>query len=492
MAAAVELSGRDLTPAALDQIAREDARVTIAPSALETIRDGHQTLARAVAGNTAIYGVTTGLGSGVTTRIDPTGDDDASLRTLRARAACVGDPLPRAVVRAAMAARLNGFCIGTSGVGTEAAETLAAMLNAGVHPVVPRYGSIGAADLCLMAHIGLVVGGEGEAELAGERLPGSDALAAAGIRPAVLRLKDGLALCSSSSVSAGAGTLALVRARRLLDTLQAAAALSMEGFRASLTPLDPRAIAARPAPGQQWAAAGLRALLAGGSLTQPGAARRLQDPISFRCVSQIHGSLHAALELLEAAVGPEVNGSTDNPMVLTADDLVMSTGNFQAPAVALAADAVALGIAQVASPAAERIGRLNNAELSGLPGRLTLRSAGRAGMAALQKPAHALLSEIRHRAAPLCMSSTVTASGVEDDSTNAAAATLRLSEQLDLLTHLIAIELVCAAQAVDLAAPERLGDGTRAMYELVREHVEPLDDDRSLSADFARLGKVIA
>ena len=388
MAAAVELSGRDLTPAALDQIAREDARVTIAASALEAIRDGHQTLARAVAGNTAIYGVTTGLGSGVTTRIDPTGDDDASLRTLRARAACVGDPLPRAVVRAAMAARLNGFCIGTSGVGTEAAETLAAMLNAGVHPVVPRYGSIGAADLCLMAHIGLVVGGEGEAELAGERLPGSDALAAAGIRPAVLRLKDGLALCSSSSVSAGAGTLALVRARRLLDTLQAAAALSMEGFRASLTPLDPRAIAARPAPGQEWAAAGLRALLAGGSLTQPGAARRLQDPISFRCVSQIHGSLHAALELLEAAVGPEVNGSTDNPMVLTADDLVMSTGNFQAPAVALAADAVALGIAQVASPAARahRPAEQRRAERPARAAHAALRGPGRDGGAAEARP----------------------------------------------------------------------------------------------------------
>lgn len=492
MDAVVALSGRALTPVVLDAIATSGARVSIADDALARIRAAAQVVERAVAENVAIYGVTTGLGSQVTTRIDPAGDRERSLRTLRARAVCVGEPLPRAVVRAAMAARLNGLCAGGSGAGPEAAETLAAMLNAGVHPIVPRHGSIGAADLCSLAHIGLVVGGEGEAELNGRRMTGAVALQEAGIAPARLRLKDGLALCSASSLSAGAGALALVRGRRVLDTLQAAAALSMEGFRANLSPLDPRAVAARPAPGQGWAAAGLRALLAGGSLTEPGAARRLQDPISFRCVSQIHGSLHVAFDLLEAAIDPELNGAGDNPLVVTADDLILPTGNFHTPAIALAADSVAIAIAQVGAPCAQRIGRLFSTVLTDLPPNLTTRPAGSAGMAPLQKPAHALMSSIRHLATPLSIDPSVTAEGVEDDATNAVHAVLRLTDQLDLLTSLTAIELVCAAQAVDLAEPARLGDGTREMYRRVREQVEPLGDDRALSADIERVTAVIA
>lgn len=492
MDAVVALSGRELTPAVLAEIARSDTRVSIATEALERIHAAQQTVERAVAAGRPIYGVTTGLGSRVTSRIDPGDDGEPSLRTLRGRAVCVGDPLPQVVVRAAMAARLNGICAGGSGASVEAAETLAAMLNARVHPVVPRYGSIGAADLCLMAHIGLVVGGEGEADLDGRRLSGAEALATAGIAPARLRLKDGLALCSASSVTAAVGALELVRGRRLLEALQTAAALSMEGFRANLSPIDGRVVAARPAPGQEWAAAGLRALVEGGSLAEPGAARRLQDPLSFRCVSQIHGSLHVAFDLLAAAVEPELNGASDNPLVIAAQDAIIPTGNFHTPAIALAADAVAIATAQVAAPSAERVGRLCSANLSGLPANLTTRSPSSAGMAPLQKPAHALVSAIRHLAAPVSIDPSVSAEGVEDDATNAAQGVLRLTDQLDLLTNVIAIELVCAAQAVDCAAPVRLGAGTAVMQGQVRALVEPLGDDRSLSADIERVVGLIA
>jgi histidine ammonia-lyase len=492
MDAVVALSGRDLTPEVLDEIARSGTRVSIAADAVGRIRAAQETVERAVAEGRPSYGVTTGLGSRVTNRIDPDDDGELSLRTLRGRAVCVGEPLSPEVVRAAMATRLNGLCAGGSGASVEAAETLAAMLNARVHPVVPRYGSIGAADLCLMAHIGLVVGGEGDADLDGRRLPGGEALAAAGIPPARLRLKDGLALCSASSVTAGVGALALVRGRRLLDALQTAAALSMEGFRANLSPIDARAVAARPAPGQEWAATGLRALVEGGSLAEPGAARRLQDPLSFRCVSQLHGSLHVAFELLGAAVEPELNGASDNPLVIAAEDVILPTGNFHTPTVALAADAVAIAITQVAAPSAERIGRLFNAHLSGLPANLTSWSPSSAGMAPLQKPAHALVSAIRHLAAPVSIDPSVSADGVEDDATNAAHAVLRLTDQLDLLTKVIAIELVCAAQAVDHAAPARLGAGTSVMQHRVRALVEPLGDDRSLSADIERVAQLIA
>jgi histidine ammonia-lyase len=492
MQAAVALSGQGLTPAMLEAIGHEAAPVSVTEDALERIRAAQQTVRRAVEEERPVYGVTTALGHGVTTRLDPReADEEPALRTLRGRAVCVGEPLRRELVRAAMATRLNGLCAGGSGAGEDVALTLAAMLNAGVHPVVPRYGSIGASDLCLLAHVGLVVAGEGEAEYDGRRTPGGEALAAAGIAPARLELKDGLALCSASSVTAAAAALALVRGRRLLEWAQSAAALSMEGFRASLTPIDPRVVAARPAPGQEWAAAGLRARLAGGSLTETGAARRLQDPLSFRCVGAVHGALHAALEQLEAAVEPELNGASDNPLVLAEDDEILSTGNFHTPAVALAADGVAIAVAQVAAPAAERAGRLCSADLSGLPKNLTRRPAGSAGMAGLQKPAHALVAAIRHAAAPVAIGSSVNAELVEDDATNSALAVLRLADQLDLLGRLVALELVVAAQAVDLAAPSVLGVDTGAVHARVRERVEPLDHDRPLGPDVERVAAML-
>jgi histidine ammonia-lyase len=492
MQAAVALSGQGLTPAMLEAVGRETAPVSLTEDALGRIRAAQQVVQRAVAEDRPVYGVTTGLGHNVTIRLDPRrADDDPALRTLRGRAVCVGEPLPAEVVRAAMAARLNGLCAGGSGAGEEVALTMAAMLNAGVHPVVPRYGSIGASDLCLLAHVGLVVAGEGEADLDGRRLSGGEALAAAGIAPARLQLKDGLALCNASSVTAAAAALALLRGRRLLEWTQSAAALSMEGFRANLTPIDPRVVAARPAPGQEWAAAGLRERLAGGSLTAPGAARRLQDPLSFRCAASVHGGLHVALGQLEAAVEPELNGASDNPLVLVEDDEILSTGNFHTPAIALAADGVAIALAQVAVPAAERVGRLCSAALSGLPDNLTRRPAGSAGMAPLQKPAQALVAAIRHAAAPLAIGSSVNAGSVEDDATNSALAVLRLSGQLDLLARLIALELVVAAQAVDLAGPPVLGEGTGEVQNRVREHVQPLGHDRPLGGEIEKIAAII-
>jgi histidine ammonia-lyase len=249
---------------------------------------------------------------------------------------------------------------------------------------------------------------------------------------------------------------------------------------------------ARPAPGQRWAADGLRALLAGGALTEPGAARRLQDPLSFRCASQVHGSLRFALQLLAQALEPELTGAADNPLVLSADDEIVSCGNFHVPALAMALDAVAIAIAQVASTVTERQARLKVARLSGLAQNLVGSEPphpSRSGLAPLSKTAQALTLEIRHRAAPLALHPTVGADGVEDDSTGAAQGALRLAEQLERLRLLVAVELLVAAQAIDLAAPGRLGAGTEAAYRCVRETVAELDDDRALGPDVERLAR---
>jgi histidine ammonia-lyase len=484
------LDGGALTPEAVTGIARGGTAVAIAPSARERMRASAAVVARAADAGVPVYGLTTGLGQRVVDRIDGQAAAAFSLQTLRGRAMAVGERLPVELTRATMAVRCNGLCAGGSGATPAIAGGLAALLNAGVHPCIPRFGSVGASDLCMLAHVGLTLIGEGEAEVDGRPMASGEALARAGLEPVALGPKDGLAICSSSALSAAVAALDLVDALAGLEVMQVAAALSLEGFRANLSPLDPRVVAARPAPGQSWAAGGLRALLHGGALTEPGAARRLQDPLSLRCVSQIHGSLHVALALLAAAVEPELGGAADNPLVLADDEEILSTGNFHVPALALALDATAIALSQVAAASAERQARLKTARLSGLPAGLSPSAQVSSGLSPLTKTAQALTVEIRHLAAPLAIMPTIGADGVEDDSTGAAHAALRVREQIECLRPLAAIELIVAAQAVDLALGARhdsLGAGTAAAHAAVREQVALLEADRPMGPDVERL-----
>ncbi|HTU98097.1 MAG TPA: aromatic amino acid lyase [Solirubrobacteraceae bacterium] len=490
MDGSVSLAGAALSPEAVTAIARGGLPVAIAAPARDRMDVSAGVVARAAETGLPVYGLTTGLGSRVVDRIDGHAAAAFSLQTLRGRAMAVGERLPSEIARAAMAVRCNGLCSGGSGATVAIADGLAALLNAGVHPCIPRFGSVGASDLCLLAHVGLTLIGEGEAEFEGAVMTSADALARAGLNPVMLGPKDGLAICSSSAVSAAVAALDLIDATRCLEIMQVAAALSMEGFRANLSPLDPRVVAARPAPGQAWAADGLRTLLHGGALTEPGAARRLQDPLSLRCVSQIHGSLHVALELLEGAVGPELGGAADNPLVLVEDEEILSTGNFHVPALALALDATAIALAQVAAVSSERQARLKTGRLSGLPASLSPDRGVSSGLGPLSKTAQALSVEIRHLAAPLAILPTIGADSVEDDSTGATHAALRVREQIENLRLLAAIELIVAAQAVDLALGDStasLGAGTAAAHAAVREWVAPLENDRPVGPDVERL-----
>jgi histidine ammonia-lyase len=261
----------------------------------------------------------------------------------------------------------------------------------------------------------------------------------------------------------------------------------MEGFRAGRSPIDARVAAARPAPGQVACAARLRELLHGSSVE----ARRLQDPLSFRCVSQTHGSLAAALDYLAAALEPELNGAGDNPLVLTADGEIVSTGNFFVPALAVAADTVALAVAQVANLSVARVARLMSPALTDLPQSLAPAGSTGTGMAPLLKTADALAAEIVHAAAPASLDSRAGAETVEDASTGAALAAGRLGSLFERLRLLAALELLVAAQAVDLAGVQRLGRGTAAAYAAVREAAQPLEGDRALGPDVERLAATL-
>jgi histidine ammonia-lyase len=487
----VVVDGRTLSYGDVVAVARHGAHVALADGVLPRLVSERAVVDNVVDRQVPTYGLTTGLGARSSYALPRAELDAFSVRTVRGRANAVGDPLPVPVVRAALLARVNGLAGGGSGVRPEILRLLVALLNARVHPVIPEVGSIGASDLCQLAHVGLVVIGEGSAECGGEVLDGATALRRAGLSPAELGPKDGHVLCSASPLAAGVGALALHETAALLSLAQAVTALTYEGFRANTSPLDARVLALRPAPGQSRAAGELLALLDGGDLGDPRAARRVQDPVSLRCAAQVHGAGYAALDFADAALAPELNGCGDNPVVLDGTGEIVSSGNFHTPALALAFDTLALALTQTAAVSAERMRRLLDPGVSGLPANLSPYGPERSGFAPLVKTAQALVAEIRLLSTPVCIDPRQGADAVEDDSTNASLGARRLTTMLTRLRQLLAVEAVVAAQAVDLAAPAALGRGPEFLHRAIREVVPTLTDDRPHGVDVETVSRDI-
>jgi len=485
--APLPLGDQPLEISAIRRVARDGLPVALAPAARERMSRARAVLDRHLAEGRPVYGVTRGLGSQAQVTLPAETLAAFSRLTVLGRAHSVGERLPAEAVRAALLVRANGMAKGGAGVRPELAEFLVAMLNRGVHPEMPAIGSVGASDLCQLAHIGLTVIGEGRAELKGALLPSAEALKRAGLAPFLLGPKEGLALCSANAATAGRGALALAEARDLLRLGNVAAALSLEGFRANLSPFDPRVGRARPQPGQEETATAILALLRGSDLLRAGAARRLQDPLSFRCVAPVHGSFAHALDGAAATLQAELDGAGDNPVVLAEDDAILSNGNFHTPALALGFDMATIGLAQAANLAVQRIARLLAGRFTDLPNNLTAEPPPAAGMAPLTKTAEALAGDIRHDANPVAADSRISADGVEDDSTGAPLAVTKFARALGRYRLLLAIELVMAAEAVDRAKPAALGLGPAIAHRLVRERVERLSTDRPLGGDVERI-----
>lgn len=472
------------------RVARGRANVTISPEVIARLQRARDVVERAAEGGESIYGLTSALGAN-TGKVLPAAERQLyQVRAIRARAAGVGPALPEDHVRAAMFARVSGMARGGSGVSVAVFRSLVEALNRGVYPCVPAWGSISVADMPPLSHVALVLVGEGEAFVDGIRVAGADALARAGLEPVALGVKDGLALFSSNAVTVGLASLVLQDLGHTLDRLDDVVALSYEGFRANLSPLDPRAQAAREAPGQARAAARLREALAGSGLFAADAARRVQDPLSYRCFSQVHG---AALDALEHAIGHveiELNARADSPLVEAQSGEMFSTGNFHIPGLAIAHEALALGIAQVAAMLVQRCIHLLAPATSELPLQLTHHSPGQSGFATLQKTLTALLNDIRHLANPACLDFLPVSAGIEDHAPMALKCVTKLSEMRERLVYLIAIEAVIAAQAVELRSPAvraSLGKGARRIFAGVRGLVPFLDEDRPLGPDIDRV-----
>jgi histidine ammonia-lyase len=493
VAPAITLGATRITIDDVVAVARGGATVALSSDVAPRLAAARAVVEALVAGDAPIYGVNSALGANVGARVESGALETFQRDAIRARAVAFGPAYDTASVRAMLFARAASLAVGGTGISPSIVDAIVALLNERVHPRVPRIGSIGVADLPQLSHVALVLIGEGEAEVDDTPMPGADALARAGLAPIALAAKDAIALISANSATVGRAALVLADAVALLDHWNAAVALSYEGFRANLSPLDPRVVRARPAPGQVDIADRLHALLAGSRLFDKGAARRVQDPLSLRCVPQVHGALHWMLGEARAQVELELNAAGESPLVLVDDGEMLSTSNFHVPALALAFDSAAIALAQCAALAVERCIRFMSPAMTGLPLQLTRHGPVESGFATIQKPLTALWNEIRLRANPGSLDFLPVSEGVEDHAPMTLTTVEKLADIVERVYYLIAIESLIAAQAVDLhaLAPDTLGAGARAQYERVRSTVPPLDHDRPLGPDIDCVARML-
>ena len=446
------------------------AEVVLGPSARARIAASREVVDGLAAGDTLIYGLNTGLGHMRNERIAAAELERNQVTLVRAHAGAIGRPLPAHVVRAAMAVRLAGIARGGSGASPDIAVAYTDLLNAGITPVVPEVGSVGASDLGHMAAIALVLIGEGQAEHLGEVVPAAEALAGAGLAPIRLRPKDGLTVISANGVSIGHAALVIDRAKTLAEAADMAVALSLEASRGNLSIIDPVAAAAKPVPGQARSAARIRALLEGSSLCVGGAAS-VQDPLSFRVAPQVHGAFREVLAAAEAAVDGELAAMDDNPLVVADEGRMVSNGNFHPMLLALTIDALRPAIAHVGQLADRRAGHLWDALVAD-PSLLTAEGVQRLGAAPLLRYSLAArAAELRQLAAPASLDVGPLDLGVEDHATNAPIVVRRTDEALGLLEDILAGELLMAAASIAWSGiePGQMAARTRALHEAVRD-----------------------
>jgi histidine ammonia-lyase len=485
----VEIGAAPLTIGRIVELVQGRERIALTACARRRIATARAVVERYAQGDAPVYGLNTGLGGNVGFRLAPAEIEAFQEQIIIGRCIGMGLPLPEPVARAALLCRIVGLAQGGSGISMAALGQLVAMFNAGVTPIIPSRGSIGAADLGLCAHMAAVVIGRGEATFGGVTMSGADALAGAGLAPIKLAAKDGLSLCSASAVSAGHAATTLVELGALLTALLVTAALSIEGYAANPTIFDARLAAARPAAGQALAAAAFRRAL-GGSALHDGSARAIQDAISFRALPQIWGPALESFRTAVEAVETEINSAADNPLVLTDDGVMLSTANFHTAAIALAFDTLAIVLTHLATASAERIIKLMNPNLSGLPKYLSPVGGASTGFNSLQKPAAALHAEIRLKAQPASLDALPVSDTVEDHAPQTPLTIRKLAEQIELLRMLVAIEALVSAQAVDLRS-HRLAPATRDLHAAIRARVPMLTTDRETGPDASRVADLI-
>jgi len=506
----VVLTGSDLTIVDVEAVARGDARARLDDGARVRMQAARDVIDSLVNEGAVVYGVTTGFGDLATTFIDPSQAGRLQENLLMSHAAGVGRPFPREVVRAMLLLRANTLALGHSGCRPLIVDRLLAFLDEGIHPVVPEQGSLGASgDLAPLAHLALPIIGRGEVEHGGRVVPAAEAARAAGLEPLTLEAKEGLALLNGTQMMGAIGALFLADADRLVRTASVAAAMSVEALLGTDVAFSAAYQQARPHPGQITVAAELRHLLreSGFQRSHHGSAHKVQDPYSLRCVPQVHGAVHDALDQLRRVLAIELNAATDNPLVFpgggVADERTMATGggrvisggNFHGEPLALALDYAKLAIAELGSISERRTALLVDARLNGgLPAFLAASSGVDSGMMIYQYTAAALVSEHKVLVHPASADSIPTSANQEDHVSMGSIAARHARAVIEGVERIIGIELIVGAQALDLRSelmaaegvpPAGPGAGVADAHRRIRQRIDRLDGDREPGPDLA-------
>jgi histidine ammonia-lyase len=494
------LDGQSLSIEDVVRVARDPRiRIDLKPEARRALVESRRIIERAIGSGQTIYGINTGFGKLANVRVPPHQLDQLQTNLIRSHASGVGNALPRPVVRAVMLLRANVLLRPTSGVRPELVEALVAMLNAGVVPLVPEQGSVGASgDLAPLSHIGLALMGEGPVlSTGGSPAQASEALAAAGLTPYRFAPKEGLAFINGTQAQTALLALMVHDAQVLWRSAVGAAAMSLEALRGTPAPLDPRIHSARPHPGQIRTAAFMRALLQDSEIRESHRENdpRVQDAYSLRCAPQVLGAVADAIEFAERTVIVELNASTDNPLVFENGD-VISGGNFHGQPVAQALDVLAMTLTTLQAIAERRVERLVNPDLSqGLPAFLTRDAGLSSGFMMVQIAAASLVAESRALAMPASIGSIPTDANQEDFVPMGMAAAFKAGRILANAQRVVAAELLCAAQGLEFLRPLKPGRGVAALYQRLRNlspPILPLGEDRPPAPDLERLARGVA
>jgi histidine ammonia-lyase len=493
----IQIDGDNLSFELLYRIVLDGAEVELAAAARNKMLASRAVIERLIESGDAVYGVNTGFGKLASVRISREQIGELQVNLVRSHACGTGAPLSEHETRAMLALRANAIAKGFSGVRPVVAETLCAMLNARVHPVIPSQGSVGASgDLAPLAHLAQVAIGEGEAIFQTRTISGGEAMRAAGIVPLALEAKEGLALLNGTQGMLAVLALGVRDAEIAVDTADVAAALSLDALRGSPAAFDERIAEVRPYTGHATTARNLRRLNEGSTIRESHRSaekdKRVQDAYSLRCAPQVHGAVRDALAQVRAILSVELNSATDNPLVFADSGEVISGGNFHGQPLAMAADQLAVALAALAGISERRIEQMTNPQTSLLPAFLIREAGLNSGFMILQVAAAALASEIKTQATPHSVDSIPTSANQEDYVSMGMGGARRIQPMLTNLRNVLAIELLSACQGLDLLAPLRTGADAQKAYAIVRAESKMVDADRSLAPDIRAMERKIA
>lgn len=493
------IDGKSLTLEDIAAIAYDmdqKIKVKLSPKAKSTILTSRKFIESKLGGKEAIYGVNTGFGLMSRVRIDDDKLDRLQVNLLRSHAVGVGRPLSEQEVRAAILLRANTLTAGNSGVSLELIESLLALLNKGVHPWIPEQGSVGACgDLAPLAHLALVLIGEGRAYYDGKLVPGAKALELAGLKKYKLLPKEGLSLINGTQIMTAVGTLVFLKAEALAHMADVAGAMTIEALAGSVAPFDPDIQRIRPHAGQIEVAQHMRTLLADSPIMSSHVdCDKVQDPYSLRCIPQVHGISRDVMKHVRRVLETEVNSVTDNPLVFTTDGKkgkIVNGGNFHGEYVAMAMDELCIAVAELASISEQRLEKLINPALSGLPAFLVKEGGLNSGFMIVQVAAASLVSENKILCHPAVVDSIPTSADKEDHVSMGTIAARKARSVVDNTWNVLAMEFFGASQGLEFRKPLKPAKLVNKAYQAIRTRVPPVDEDRAFYEDIYTIGEIM-